>query len=127
MAKYNLGVSSRNVKGIDKDNLYINDVAFREIEQDIEMQFDIIRTSLINLNSLLNQSINLNLVKGSRLVVFKGWSRKTKAQALSAVKIKNLLVNNYKKDLRAYALSIINSHIEKLEGVNNDLGGDMNE
>ena len=116
MGKYNLGVVSTEISSdFDKSRLYINDVKVKSIEKDMEKQIDVIRSSFYSINNLLNRAVNQKVVSGSRVDVFKGWAKKSKAQAISAEKLKSQLTDAYSSDLRDYPMMLLNERIAELE------------
>ena len=116
MGKYNLGSSITDVnRVINKDDLYINDSKARAIEKDILKQLDIIRVSLMKSNEILNKTINKKIIKGSRVDVFKGWAKKSKAQSMASEKLKCFLKDSYEMDLRNYPIKLLDERIAELE------------
>lgn len=125
MGKFDLGVSTTKVTGIDPNNMLVNDSEIKNCEKNIEKQLDDIRLSLINISNLLNQSVNKKYVKGSRIQIFKGWARKAKAQSLASEKLKKEFADNYKNDLQDYTLLILDNHINDLKQEINSIRGEV--
>ena len=122
MGKYNLGSSITDInRVVNKEDLYINDSKARAIEKDILKQLDIIRVSLMKSNEILNKTINKKIIKGSRVDVFKGWSKKAKAQSMASEKLKCFLKDSYEMDLRNYPIKLLDERIAELEKKISDL------
>ena len=115
MSKYDLASSSINISDIDREHIFINDKKVKNIEKDMEKQLDVVRSSLLNINSLLNRCVNLKIVKGSRIDVYKGWARKAKTQRHSAEKAKVSLSEQYSADLINYPIKLLDERINELE------------
>ena len=116
MGKYNLGKVTEEVSSrIDKKNLYVNEKKAEPIVKDMEKQLTRIRTSLLKINLLLNESTSSKMVKGSRATVFKGWAKKAKSQATTAENLKVLLEASYKHDVDKYPIKMLDDRIAELE------------
>ena len=115
VSKYSLGNHSIEVTNVDRDNLYVNDSKVKGIEKDMQKQLEIIRSSLLNISSLLNRCVNLKVVKGNRVDIYKGWARKAKTQGLAAEKLKANLSEKYSEDLKNYPLKLLDDRIAELE------------
>lgn len=116
MGKYNLGIASSALRNeVDKKNLYVNDAKAKNIEKDMEKQLDVIRTSLFNIHTLLNQAVNKKYVVGSRAQVFRGWAKKSKSQSLSAKRLMESLNDKYFDDVKNYPIKLLDDRIAELE------------
>lgn len=115
MGKFSLGNPSVEVHGIQSDNLYLNDDVAKKIERDMQRQLEIMRTSLVKINSILNQTINQKYVKNTRIDIFRGWSRVTKSQAEVISKLKSNLTNCYSDDLKTYSIKLLDDRITAIE------------
>jgi len=116
MGKYNLGPVSTEVNhSINKNSLFVNEAKANPVEKDMEEQLEIIRCSFIKIQELLNRTVNLGLVKGTRAEVFRGWAKKAKSQATSAEKLRNTLVEKYAEDVKNYPIQMLDNRIAELE------------
>ncbi len=116
MGKFNLGNSVTKISNnIDKNSLYLNQDKMQEIVDDMEKQFDELRDSLFNINTLLNKCVSRKIVSGNAVLVFKGWARKCNSQALASENRKNSLLNKYKEDINKYKIQQLEARIEALE------------
>ena len=64
---------------------------------------------------MLNQTVNKKLVTGSRIDVFKGWSRKAKAQAKEAEILKVALNDKYFESLETHSKELLDNYISEVE------------
>ncbi len=116
MGKYNLGPVSTEVNhSINKNSLFVNEAKANPVEKDMEEQLEIIRCSFIKIQELLNRTVNLGLVKGTRAEVFRGWAKKAKSQAMSAEKLRNTLTEKYAEDVKNYPIQMLDNRIAELE------------
>jgi len=114
VGKFDLNIDNVNIFGINKDIDFIDVNKMNDSLKEIINQLDIIRLSLLNINSLLNQSINSGFVKGSRVDIFRGWSKKCKSLSSSTVKCREKFFQSYMSDSQRYRMDLID---EKLRNI----------
>lgn len=116
MGKFNLGDAVTKISSnVDKDNLYLDNGVMEGLVADMEQQFNILRDSLYNINTLLNKAVARKLVRGKSAEVFKGWARKCNSQAMSTEKRKNSLIQKYNDDRKNYKIQQLEKRIVALE------------
>ena len=116
MGKYNLGKSTTEIQNrIVKDKLSINESKSRPLVKDINKQLDNIVDSLHKINNILNRTVSIGLVKGSKGNSFKSWAKKSKSQADNALKLKEKLNESYETDVREYPIKLLDQRIKELE------------
>ena len=116
MGKYNLGKSTKEVQNkIVKDKLSINESKAKPLVKDIDKQLDNISDSLHKINNILNRSVSIGLIKGSKGNSFKSWAKKSKAQADNAIKLKTRLDESFETDVREYPIKLLDQRIAELE------------
>lgn len=116
MGKYNLGKSTTKMGGkLTKDELYLNEVKTEPIVKNILKELDDINNSLQKINIILNRSVKIGTVKGSKANTFKAWARKSKEQANNALKLKEKVSTKYEKDVRDYPIKLLDDRIAELE------------
>ena len=106
---------SLDLKSIDKNTLFVNEVKLNSLSKDMQKQLDVIGTSLTNINCNLNKLINKNVFKGNKADTLKGISKKAKAQASAADKLKKSLINDIAADIQLYPLKVLDERISALE------------
>ena len=114
MSKFDLK-SNSSVKNIEKGNLYINSSKLKTIHKNIEKELDVVRSSLMNVNTLLNKVVKMDCIGGKRTEIFKGWAKVSKTQALAALKLKEQYNEKYKDDLQSYILKVLDERITDIE------------
>ncbi len=114
-SKFNLGDSTTEVVGIKKDILYVNSSKAPALEKDLEKQLDILRSSFLKVNELLNKVVNKKTIKGNRSEVYKGWARKAKAQSQASEKLRDTLSDKFTDDLYQYPIKLLDDRIIELE------------
>lgn len=116
MGKYNLGKSTTKVASkLAKEGLYLNEVKADPTIRNILKGLDDISVSLQKINIILNRSVNIGIVKGSKANTFKAWARKSKEQATNALKVKEKISCKYDKDARDYPIKLLDDRIAELE------------
>ena len=116
MGKYNLGKSTKEVQNkIVKDKLSINEAKAKTLVKDIDKQLDNISDSLHKINNILNRSVSIGLIKGSKGNSFKSWAKKSKGQADNAIKLKTRLDESFETDVREYPIKLLDQRIAELE------------
>ena len=116
MGKFNLGNSVTKISdNMDVNNLYLDNENMKLIVEDMENQFNILRDSLFNINTLLNKAIARKIVRGKSADVFKGWARKCNSQAEAAESRKNSLLDKYNDDIKNYKILQLEKRLEALE------------
>lgn len=115
MSKFDLGKGTTTIFNIEKGNLYINGTKFKNIDKNLEKDLDVMRSSLMNISSLLNRVVKMDCVKGKRVDIYKGWAKVSKSQALAAEKLKFSYNEKYKEDLQNYILKILDDRISDIE------------
>lgn len=116
MGKYNLGKSTIRVGSkLTKDELYLNEVKADPIIKNIIKELDEVNNSLQRINIVLNRSIKVAAVKGSKANTFKAWARKSKEQANNALKLKEKVSTKYNKDAKDYPIKLLDDRIAELE------------
>ncbi len=116
MGKYNLGMSSSEVANFfDKKNLYVDNKKAKVLVDDTLKQLEIINSSLSKVSALLFEAVSLKYVKGSRASAFKGWARKSKAQAAASLKLSNSVHTKLEDDIRDYPIKLLDDRIAELE------------
>ena len=116
MGKYNLGKSTKEVQNkIVKDKLSINESKAKPLVKDIDKQLDNISDSLHKINNILNRSVSIGLIKGSKGNSFKSWAKKSKGQADNAIKLKTRLDESFETDVREYPIKLLDQRIAELE------------
>lgn len=106
---------SLDLNSIDKNTLFVNEVKLNSLSKDMQKQLDVIGTSLTNINCNLNKLINKNVFKGNKADTLKGISKKAKAQASAAEKLKKSLINDITADIQLYPLKVLDERISALE------------
>ena len=116
MGKYNLGKSTTKMgTKLAKDQMYLNEVKADPIINNISKGLDGISTSLQKINIMLNRTVKLGAIKGSKAITFKSWARKSKAQANNVLKIKDKVTTKYNKDVKDYPIKLLDDRIAELE------------
>lgn len=116
MGKYNLGVATTKISNrMSKDSLYINTDKFIEIQDDINNQLDIIKSSLTSISSIMNTIVKNSIVSGTKADNFRGWAKKCTSQAKTAAERKDLLLEKYSSDVKKYTMNLLDSRIAELE------------
>lgn len=116
MGKYSLGKSTTRVgNNLNKNDLYINEVKADPIVKNILKELDDINSSLQKINIILNRSVKIEAVKGSKARSFKAWARKCKEQANNALKLKEKVSTKYNKDVKDYPIKLLDDRIAELE------------
>ena len=118
MGKFDINIDSVNVFGVNKDLDYIDVDAMNESLKEIIGQLDIVRLSLLNINSLLNQSVNKGFVKGTRADIFRGWSKKCKSLSISTIKCRDKFFQSFMEDSQRYRMKIIEDKINNITDSN---------
>ena len=116
MGKYNLGKSAtKSQEKIVNEGIYLNEEKTNLLVKDINKQLDNIDNSLHKINILLNRATTLEMVKGTRATAFKGWAKKSKAQADNALRVKEKLEDKYNEDVKNYPIKLLDERIAELE------------
>lgn len=116
MGKYNLGKSiARTESKLSRDELYLNEVKTESVIKNTLKELDDISVSLQKINIILNRSVKIGAVKGSKANSFKAWARKSKEQANNAVKLKEKVSTKYNKDVKDYPIKLLDDRIAELE------------
>ena len=116
MGKYNLGKSTTKMgTKLAKDQMYLNEVKADPIINNISKGLDGISTSLQKINIMLNRTVKLGAIKGSKAITFKSWARKSKEQATNALKLKDKVATKYNKDVKDYPIKLLDDRIAELE------------
>ncbi len=115
MSKYDLGVSTSKVSKIEKNKLYMDTTKFKSVEKNINKELEAIRSSLFNINTILNKASKLEIVKGKREEIFKGWAKVSKSQANVTLKLKENYHEKYIDDLQQYILKMLDERISDIE------------
>lgn len=116
MAKYSLGTATTKMSpNVKKDELYLDASKANPLKQDMVKQFEIVATSLANINSLLTKAVNKKVVTGQYAASFKGWAKKCKTQSTNAKKRKTTLDSKYNEDVKNYTIKILGDRITALE------------
>lgn len=116
MGKYNLGSATTKInKNMSKKEIYISTDDIADIQEDIKLQFDNIKSSLNTINLLMNTAVKNSLVSGSYAEAFKGWAKKCSSQAITALERKNSMLEKYSSDAKKYAMSLLDARIKELE------------
>jgi len=126
MGKYNLGkATTKQNDKIVNEGIYVNENKANILVKDINKQLDNVSLSLHKINILLNHATTLGLVKGARSTAFKGWAKKSKAQAENALRIKEKLEIKYNDDVKNYPIKLLDERIAELEKRIEDLTKNM--
>ncbi len=116
MGKYSLGKSKSTInEQITKENLFIDEKRCKKLQTNIDKNLELIEKSMINIERLLNKSLSMGAVSGTRTKVFKSWSRKCKSQANSAASLRDKIVESYEADVKYYPIKELNDKIKELE------------
>ena len=116
MGKYNLGKAKVEIQNqITKDRLYVNEAKANSIVKDIDSKLDNVATSFNKINNILNRTVTMGMIKGTRGNSFKSWAKKSKSQASNALKLKEKMNEKYSDDVKDYPISLLNERIEELE------------
>ena len=116
MGKFNLGNSVTKISdNINRESLYLDFNRMQPIVVEMEKQFDEIRDSLFNINTLLNKAVARKMVRGKSVDIFKGWARKCNSQAASAENRKLSLLSKYNDDKKNYKIKQLEERIDALE------------
>ena len=116
MGKYSLGKSTTKMGSkITKDELYLNEAKVDPVIRNINKELDGINDSLQKINIILNKSVKLGAVKGSKANTFKSWAKKSKGQAANALKLKEKVSTKYNKDVKDYPIKLLDDRIAELE------------
>lgn len=116
MGKYSLGKSTAHVgESIIKTEISINEAKSNALVKNIDKQLDSVSSSLHKINNILNRSVSLGAIKGTKANSFKSWAKKSKSQADNATKIKDKLDIKYAEDVRNYPIKLLDQKIAELE------------
>ena len=116
MGKFNLGNPVTKISdNIDRESLYLDVNSMQPMVEEMEKQFDEIRDSLFNINTLLNKAVARKMVKGKSADIFKGWARKCNSQAVSAENRKLSLLSKYNDDKKNCKIKQLEERIDALE------------
>lgn len=116
MGKHNLGKSTISVSEKVKNGaIFIREDKADVLVNDIAKQFDAITSSLNKINGLLNRSVSIGAVKGSKAATNKAWAKKSKEQANNAEKLKAKMLSKYALDLKNYPIQLLDLRISELE------------
>ncbi|MBQ9018822.1 MAG: hypothetical protein IJ097_00740 [Bacilli bacterium] len=116
MGKYNLGKSNIVVQNkVNKEELFVNEVKADVIVKDINRQLDGISNSLHKINNILNRTVKIELVKGSKANTFKSWAKKAKSQSDNSIKLKEKFNSKYEQDVKDYPIKLLDERIAELE------------
>jgi len=116
MGKFNLGNPTTKISdNVNKNSLYLDEDKMDALVKDMEEQFNLLRDSLFNINTLLNKAVARKVVSGNSADIFKGWSRKCNSQAVAAENRKQMLLTKYNDDVKNYKISLLEKRIEALE------------
>lgn len=114
VGKFDLNVDSVNIYGIDKDSDFIDISVMSDSLKEIVCQLDVVRLSLLNLSSLLNQSVNKGFIKGSRVDIFRGWAKRCKSLSSSTVKCRDNFYRSYMTDSQDYRMRVIDDRLSTI-------------
>ena len=116
MGKYSLGKSKSSInEQIKKDSLFVDEKKSSKLIASIDKNLELIEKSMLNIEGLLNKSINSGAVSNSRTKIFKSWARKCKSQANSANKLKDKINESYQADVKYYPIKVLDDRIAELE------------
>ena len=116
MGKYSLGKSKSSInEQITKGNLFIDEKRCGKLEASINKNLELIEKSMLNVEKLLNKSLKSGAVTGSRVKVFKSWSRKCNSQANSAARLRDKIREGYEADVKYYPIKQLDDRIAELE------------
>lgn len=116
MGKYDLGKSKSSInEEITRDNLFIDEKRCEKLVSSIDKNLELIEKSMLSIEKLLNKSLKDGVVTGSRVKVFKSWSRKCSSQANSASKIREKVDGAYEYDIKYYPIKALDDRIKELE------------
>ena len=116
MGKYSLGKSTTVMnEKLVKDGIFLNEAKAEPIVNNILKELDDISKSLQKINILLNSSVSMGIVKGSRGVTFKSWAKKSKEQANNALKLGDKVSSKYNRDVKDYPIKLLDERIAELE------------
>ena len=116
MGKYSLGESTSSLNGqISETNHYINEEECKKLISSINKNLENIEKSMLDLEKSLNKALKDGAVTGSRIKVFKSWSRKCKSQANSAIKLKEKIAENYEAEINYKPINELDKRINELE------------
>ena len=122
MGKYSLGDVFIDVSdNINKKDFYLNEKKSSKIIYNIDLQLADLRKSLLKIQKLLNQSVNIGAVTGNRSTTFKSWARKAKSQSTQAEKLRNKMLEDYHNDVEQYPIYLLDLRIAMLEKKINDM------
>ncbi len=116
MGKYSLGESTSSLNDmIASSDHYINEEKCKKLIASINKNLDAIEKSMLDLEKSLNSALKEGAVTGSRIKIFKSWSRKCKSQANSAIKLKEKIAENYEIDINYQPVHELDNRIKELE------------
>ena len=121
MGKFDLAVSSEKKVNIDKNKFYVNSEKANLLQKEMQDQFNLIHSSLINISMLLNKVVKNRYVRGSRAGIYKGWAKRAKGQANAINKLKLDVLKNYSMDLKTFSINNIDLEISELEKIINSI------
>ena len=106
---------SIDVGNIHKSELFLNEVKVKPIIKDMEKQLGELEKSLAIVNVSINKLVNQKVIKGNRVDAYRSLSKKAKAQAIAASKLKDNLHEKYVEDLQFYPIQLLDQRIAALE------------
>ncbi len=106
---------SIDVGNIHKSELFLNEVKVKPIIKDMEKQLGELEKSLSIVNVSINKLVNQKVIKGNRVDAYRSLSKRAKAQATAASKLKVTLHEKYVEDLQFYPIQLLDQRIAALE------------
>jgi hypothetical protein len=100
---------------ISKDNLYIDSFNANSCVNDILLQLNIIKTSLVNISNLLNKSVYKKCISNNYYDDFIFMAKKSNNQAQIVNKFINQFDSKYSSDSTQFTLEQLDERIAALE------------
>ena len=115
MGKFSLGIatSTLGTKMYKKEVFVSEDMNW--IQKDIEKQYNIIITSLNNIDAIMKKIISTGEMSKTTKDNLKGWSQKCSSQVLATKKRLTSFKEKLAQDKNDYKISLLDKRIEALE------------
>lgn len=107
--------NKKDIGDIREGEVFLNEAKVGPTIEDIEKQLGELEKSLTSVSVSINKLVNQKVIKGNRVDAYKSLSKKAKAQATAASKLKVTLHEKYVEDLQFYSIQLLDQRIAALE------------
>ena len=115
MGKFSLGIATSTLgTKMSKKEVFVSE-DMNWIQKDIEKQYNIIITSLNNIDAIMKKIISTVEMSKTTKDNLKGWSQKCSSQVLSTKKRLTSFKEKLAQDKNDYKISLLDKRIEALE------------